>query len=82
MLTNNGGLFQAKGFAAEYDNPKIYLTLTPTTDVKLEKAGSDLKGENIFFILFVGCPARFCLLCRALTHRCICVLRITVFNCG
>lgn len=45
MLTNNGRLFQAKGFAAEYDNPKMYLTLTPSTDVKLEKSGSDQKGD-------------------------------------
>lgn len=40
VLTNAGGLFYGKGFAAEYDSLKPLLTLYRHTEVLLERAGS------------------------------------------
>lgn len=40
MLTNTGGFFVAKGFAAEFDTLKLCVTLTASSEVTLERAGS------------------------------------------
>lgn len=50
MLTNGGGLFYGKGFAAEYDSLKPCLTLYRYTDVTLERGGS---GTQLLFIIAI-----------------------------
>ncbi|CAM9855276.1 unnamed protein product, partial [Scytosiphon promiscuus] len=40
VLTNQGGLFVAKGFAAEFDSLKRCVTLTASSEVTLDRGGS------------------------------------------
>ncbi|CAM9291701.1 unnamed protein product, partial [Ectocarpus sp. 6 AP-2014] len=44
VLTNTGGIFFAKGFAAEFDSLKPLLTLTGSSEVSLERGGSADSG--------------------------------------
>lgn len=43
VLTNEGGFFQAKGFAAEFDSLKPLPALHGSSEVTLEKSGSGVK---------------------------------------
>lgn len=45
MLTNTGGFFFAKGFAAEFDSLKPLLTLTGSSEVSLERGGTGRREE-------------------------------------
>ena len=40
MLTNQGGLFQAKGIAADYDSLKHLQSLQGASEIAIEKSGS------------------------------------------